>query len=86
METTVAEEKKFNPRLTKDIETFVQIMENLNLPRPKMIGEKNKHNFRVKSIFFFFISIYCHTINHFHIVDIAVPANEACGLHDIPDE
>lgn len=39
METTVAEEKQYNPRLTKDIETFVEIMENLNLPYPKMIDQ-----------------------------------------------
>lgn len=37
METTVAEEKKYNPRLTKDVDTFVEIMENLNLPYPKKI-------------------------------------------------
>lgn len=38
METSVEEEKKYNPRLTKDIDTFVEIMENLNLPKPKKIG------------------------------------------------
>lgn len=37
METTVAEEKKYNPRLTKDVDTFVEIMENLNLPYPTKI-------------------------------------------------
>lgn len=54
-ETTVAEEKKYNPRLTKDIDTFADIMNNLNLALPKFI-------------------------------DIAVPANKVCGLHDIPGE
>ena len=39
LETTVGEEKKFNPRLTKDINTFIDIMDNLNLPRPKLIGK-----------------------------------------------
>lgn len=38
-QTTVAEEKQYNPRLTKDIDTFVEIMENLNLPYPKMIDK-----------------------------------------------
>ncbi|XP_043288551.1 persulfide dioxygenase ETHE1, mitochondrial isoform X2 [Venturia canescens] len=38
MVTSVAEERKFNPRLTKSLEEFVQIMEQLNLPYPKMIG------------------------------------------------
>jgi sulfur dioxygenase len=38
-QTTVDEEKKFNPRLTKTLPEFVKIMENLNLPYPKMIGE-----------------------------------------------
>lgn len=39
MESTVAEEKRYNPRLTKDIDAFVEIMDNLNLPKPKMIGK-----------------------------------------------
>ncbi|XP_065078803.1 persulfide dioxygenase ETHE1, mitochondrial [Ochlerotatus camptorhynchus] len=39
METTVAEEKLYNPRLTKDIDAFVEIMENLNLPYPTMIDQ-----------------------------------------------
>ncbi|XP_043972359.1 persulfide dioxygenase ETHE1, mitochondrial [Gambusia affinis] len=35
--TTVGEERKYNPRLTKSLEEFVKIMENLNLPKPKKI-------------------------------------------------
>jgi sulfur dioxygenase len=35
--STVGEEKQFNPRLTKTIEEFVDIMNNLNLPYPKKI-------------------------------------------------
>ncbi|MEQ2273236.1 Ethylmalonic encephalopathy 1 [Xenotaenia resolanae] len=50
--TTVGEERKYNPRLTKSLEEFVNIMDNLNLPNPKKI-------------------------------DIAVPANLVCGLHDL---
>lgn len=37
--TTVGEEKRLNPRLTKSLEEFVKIMDNLNLPYPKMIGK-----------------------------------------------
>ncbi|XP_058822223.1 persulfide dioxygenase ETHE1, mitochondrial isoform X2 [Topomyia yanbarensis] len=37
METSVAEEKQYNPRLTKDVDTFVEIMANLNLPYPSKI-------------------------------------------------
>ncbi|CAG9101194.1 unnamed protein product [Plutella xylostella] len=37
--TTVWEEKKYNPRLTKSLEEFVEIMKNLNLPYPKMIDK-----------------------------------------------
>lgn len=36
--TTVAEEKAFNPRLSKSLNEFVDIMNNLNLAYPKMIG------------------------------------------------
>lgn len=35
--TTVEEEKKFNPRLTKSKEEFIDIMNNLGLPYPKKI-------------------------------------------------
>lgn len=37
--TTVGEEKRYNPRLTKSLEEFKTIMENLNLPYPKMIDQ-----------------------------------------------
>ncbi|XP_043261479.1 persulfide dioxygenase ETHE1, mitochondrial isoform X2 [Colletes gigas] len=37
--TTVAEEMAFNPRLTKSENEFISIMNNLNLPYPKMIDE-----------------------------------------------
>ncbi|XP_045499928.1 persulfide dioxygenase ETHE1, mitochondrial isoform X1 [Colias croceus] len=37
--TTVGEEKKYNPRLTKSLEEFVKIMDNLNLPYPKKIDQ-----------------------------------------------
>ncbi|KAJ8289706.1 hypothetical protein GJAV_G00004350 [Gymnothorax javanicus] len=50
--STVTEERKFNPRLTKTLDEFVNIMNNLNLPKPAQI-------------------------------DIAVPANLVCGLHDV---
>ncbi|XP_010866555.1 persulfide dioxygenase ETHE1, mitochondrial [Esox lucius] len=50
--STVGEEKRFNPRLTKSMEEFVDIMVNLNLPKPAKI-------------------------------DIAVPANLVCGLHEV---
>ncbi|KAI0515577.1 hypothetical protein KFK09_008242 [Dendrobium nobile] len=50
--STVEEEMLYNPRLTKDEETFKSIMENLKLAYPKMI-------------------------------DVAVPANMACGLQDV---
>ncbi|XP_070691580.1 persulfide dioxygenase ETHE1, mitochondrial [Pempheris klunzingeri] len=35
--STVGEERRFNPRLTKSLEEFVEIMKNLNLPKPKKI-------------------------------------------------
>lgn len=40
--TTVDEEKRLNPRLTKSLQEFVHIMNNLNLPYPKMIGKLEK--------------------------------------------
>lgn len=37
--TTVDEEKRLNPRLTKSKQEFVKIMNNLNLPYPKQIDK-----------------------------------------------
>lgn len=39
MVTTVAEEKLLNPRLSKSLKEFIDIMNNLNLPYPKMIDK-----------------------------------------------
>ncbi|RXM92505.1 Persulfide dioxygenase ETHE1, mitochondrial [Acipenser ruthenus] len=36
--STVDEERRLNPRLTKSMEEFVIIMSNLNLPKPTQIG------------------------------------------------
>ncbi|XP_049902736.1 persulfide dioxygenase ETHE1, mitochondrial [Epinephelus moara] len=52
MVSTVGEERRFNPRLTKSLEEFVNIMNNLNLPKP-------------------------------HKIDISVPANLVCGVHEV---
>jgi sulfur dioxygenase len=38
-QSSIGEEKKFNPRLTKSEAEFIQIMDNLNLPAPKKIKE-----------------------------------------------
>lgn len=52
MVSTIGEEKRFNPRLqVKNADEYADIMNNLNLSKPKMI-------------------------------DIAVPANQKCGLTD----
>jgi sulfur dioxygenase len=37
--STVDEEQRLNPRLTRPEEQFVQVMNALNLPRPKKIDE-----------------------------------------------
>lgn len=37
--STIGEEKRFNPRLTMDRETFIRYMGNLNLPDPRLIME-----------------------------------------------
>ena len=49
-QSTLGEEKAFNPRLTKTKEAFEQIMNNLNLPKPKKIDEAVPAN-RVCGIF-----------------------------------
>lgn len=37
--STIEEEKKYNPRLTKTRDEFKTIMSNLNLPYPKMLDK-----------------------------------------------
>lgn len=37
--STIGEEKKYNPRLTKSEAEFIKIMDGLNLPMPKKINE-----------------------------------------------
>lgn len=49
LETTVAEEKQFNPRLTKDLDTFVDIMAHLNLAPPKFIGKLSSQRVRARA-------------------------------------
>lgn len=44
--TTVWEEKIYNPRLTKPEEKFIEIMKNLNLAYPRMIGEYEMQSLR----------------------------------------
>eukprot|EP00604_Paraphysomonas_vestita_P001957 CAMPEP_0174821708 /NCGR_PEP_ID=MMETSP1107-20130205/9211_1 /TAXON_ID=36770 /ORGANISM="Paraphysomonas vestita, Strain GFlagA" /LENGTH=211 /DNA_ID=CAMNT_0016039029 /DNA_START=120 /DNA_END=756 /DNA_ORIENTATION=+ len=46
MSSTVDEEKRFNPRLTKTKEEFVELMGNLNLPYPAQIDRALPLNFR----------------------------------------
>ena len=53
--STVAEEAKLNPRLTKSEPDFIELMNNLKLDKPKLI-------------------------------DVAVPANRVCGLHEVGDK
>lgn len=50
LESTVAEEMEFNPRLSKSLEEFVEIMDNLNLPYPKKIGELSGNRRRFMAI------------------------------------
>jgi len=36
--STIGEEKTFNPRLTKSLDEFIEVMNNLNLSYPLKIG------------------------------------------------
>lgn len=36
--TTIGEEKTYNPRLSKSLDEFIEVMNNLNLAYPKKIG------------------------------------------------
>lgn len=63
--TTVWEEKQFNPRLTKSLEEFIHLMNNLNLPYPKKIGEYKMNESNVNVDFFLFLNFHtlCRTTN-----------------------
>lgn len=47
--STVYEEKKFNPRLSKSKDEFIKIMDNLNLPYPKKIDTSVPANLKCGS-------------------------------------
>ena len=72
--TTVLEEKKLNPRLTKSKEEFVTIMKNLNLAYPAQIG------ICFIKYFNFFYKLA------FSLSDKALPANKVCGLYNLPPD
>lgn len=49
--STIGEEKKHNPRLTKSREEFMQIMADLKLSYPKQIGRKEILNKYLKTYY-----------------------------------
>lgn len=57
--STVGEERRFNPRLTKSRDEFVNIMKNLNLPKPKKIGIENLHLYKCTYPFSFKFANSC---------------------------
>ena len=57
--TTVGEELKHNPRLTKSKEEFVQIMKNLGLAKPKKMGKFGWPVFYHISIFYPVRVMFC---------------------------
>ena len=67
MNSTIGEEKKHNPRLTKSREEFVQIMADLKLNYPKQIGK---------------ISAEDEVEGDGIRLDTAVPANMICGIQE----
>jgi sulfur dioxygenase len=44
--STIGEEKRLNPRLTKSKDDFIQIMNNLNLPYPKKMDISQPRNMK----------------------------------------
>lgn len=81
--TSVAEEKKYNPRTTRSEDEFVKIMENLKLPKPKQIG---KLIYRLR---FFELNSWLSNrliITLPSISDKAVPANIICGIAELMDD
>lgn len=94
--STVGEERKFNPRLIKSKDEFVEIMNSLNLPKPDKIGTKTIMFLSLTIISVLIWTVvpmqhknYNSTLNIFNdfsfvsFVDISVPANLVCGLHGL---
>lgn len=65
--STIGEEKRYNPRLSKSQEEFIQIMKDLKLDLPKLIGKITLSN-------------DASSYNLLSLADIAVPQNMICGL------
>uniref|UniRef100_A0A3B3TVU4 Persulfide dioxygenase ETHE1, mitochondrial n=1 Tax=Poecilia latipinna TaxID=48699 RepID=A0A3B3TVU4_9TELE len=93
--STVGEERKYNPRLIKSKDEFVEIMNSLNLPKPDKIGNKpvlfrssaiTCVNLWVPTCQFNGKTAAQQILNHFSFpsfADISVPANLVCGLHGL---
>lgn len=45
--SSIGEEKRHNPRLTKSREEFIEVMKSLNLPHPKQIARSLPANMKV---------------------------------------
>ena len=78
--TSVEEEKVHNPRLTKNKDEFVEIMENLNLDYPKKIG-KHKQSFEGGTLL---REMSLPWLTHFSL-DAAVPANLVDGTEQVDE-
>ena len=75
--TTVGEERRHNPRLTKSEPEFIQLMQGLNLAYPKKIGIGSFNLFKLRNLLFCRRELACQ-----HGVRAAgvARANEGLGL------
>jgi hypothetical protein len=49
--SSIGNEKKFNPRLqVKNVDDYIEIMNNLNLPKPKLIDTNIVRNIKLGDI------------------------------------
>ena len=74
--TTVGEEKRYNPRLTRSKEEFIHIMKTLNLDFPSKLGNSHTLNLGAKTMVEF----------SFSPAENSLPANQVCGLYNLPAE
>lgn len=88
--STVGEERKFNPRLTKSLDEFVNIMNNLNLPKPKKIGMKTDIYTCTQALTLSVFQAVTRCLTWIFwtsfssvLVDISLPANLVCGVHHV---
>ena len=78
--STIGEEKTYNPRFSKSLDEFIELMNNLNLAYPKKIGWLQIYN--ILNSKYNQLSYFYSVCDIILFSDVALPINLKCGIQD----